>query len=74
MIENSLVFWKTHISCKHIVFEKNKRKIVCLTSYTPSITKAVEKYVDILLIGDSLGSVIYNMDNTRSVTLNMMKN
>ena len=53
---------------------KNKRKIVCLTSYTPSITKAIEKYVDILLIGDSLGSVIYNMDNTRSVTLNMMKN
>ena len=52
---------------------KNKKPIVCLTSYTASITKAVEKYVDVLLIGDSLGTALYGMNNTQSVTLGMMK-
>jgi len=52
---------------------KNKRPIVCLTSYTKSITLAVDKHVDIILVGDSLGSTIYGMKNTRSVSLDMMK-
>ena len=52
---------------------KNKRPIVCITSYTQSITSIVEKYVDILLVGDSLGTAIYGMKNTQSVTLNHMK-
>lgn len=52
---------------------KNKIPIVCLTSYTASITKAIEKHVDVLLIGDSLGTVIYGMNNTQSISLNMMK-
>ena len=52
---------------------KNKRPIVCLTSYTNSITLALDKHVDILLVGDSLGSTIYGMKNTRTVSLDMMK-
>ena len=63
----------TRLKIKDIHSLKNKRSIVCLTSYTAAITKSIEKYVDILLIGDSLGTTIYNMNNTRSVTLNMMK-
>ena len=52
---------------------KNKKKIICLTAYTSSIAKIIDKYVDIILIGDSVGTAIYGMKNTRSVTLDMMK-
>ena len=51
---------------------KNKKKIVCLTSYTSSITKIIDNFVDIILVGDSLGTTIYGMKNTRNVTLEMM--
>ena len=52
---------------------KNIRPIVCLTAYTASITKAIENYVDIILIGDSLGTAIYGMSNTQSVNMDMME-
>ena len=52
---------------------KNKKKITCLTAYTSSIAKIINKFVDIILIGDSLGTAIYGMKNTQSVTLDMMK-
>ena len=61
------------LKIKDIQNMKNKQSIVCLTSYTKSITLSIDKYVDILLIGDSLGSTIYGMKNTRSVNLEMMK-
>ena len=61
------------LKIKDIHNMKNKQSIVCLTSYTKSITLSIDKYVDILLIGDSLGSTIYGMKNTRSVNLEMMK-
>ena len=32
---------------------KNKRKITCLTAYTKSVSKIIDNYVDIILIGDS---------------------
>ena len=52
--------------------KKNKKKITCLTAYTSSIAKIVDNFVDITLIGDSLGTVIYGMENTQKVTLEMM--
>ncbi len=51
-----------------------KRKISCLTAYTSSVAKIIDKYVDIILIGDSLGGAIYGMRNTQKVTLDMMIN
>ena len=60
-------------SIKKIQQLKNKRPISCLTAYTSSIAKIVDQYVDIILIGDSLGTVLYGMQNTKSVTLDMMK-
>ena len=53
---------------------KNKRPISCLTAYSSSISKIVDEYVDIILVGDSLGNAVYGMKNTQSVTLDMMKN
>ena len=52
---------------------KNKRPISCLTAYSSSIAKIVDEYVDIILVGDSLGNAIYGMKNTQNVTLELMK-
>ena len=52
--------------------KKNKSKIVCLTAYSKNIAQIIDKHCDIVLVGDSLGSVLYNYKSTRSVTLDMM--
>jgi len=59
---------------KEIIKKKNKSKIVCLTAYSKNIAEEVDKYVDIVLVGDSLGSVLYNYSSTRKVTLTEMIN
>ena len=64
----------TRININNIKKLKKLRKIKCLTAYTSSIAKIIDPYVDIILIGDSVGTAIYGMKNTRSVTLEMMKN
>ena len=57
---------------KNILNKKNKSKILCLTAYSKNFAELVDKYVDITLIGDSLGSVLYNYDTTKKVTLTNM--
>ena len=53
---------------KKILNKKNKSKIICLTSYSKNIAEEADKYADIILVGDSLGSVLYNYDTTKKVT------
>ena len=55
-----------------IISKKNKSKIICLTSYSKNIAEELDKHVDIILVGDSLGSVLYNYNTTRKVTLQNM--
>ena len=57
---------------KKILSKKNKSKIICLTSYTKNFSEILDKYTDIILVGDSLGSVLYSFDTTKNVNLNMM--
>jgi len=57
---------------KKILNKKNKSKIICLTSYSKNIAEAIDPYTDIILVGDSLGSVLYNYNTTRKVTLEQM--
>ena len=59
---------------KKIINKKNKSKIVCLTAYSKNFSEEIDKYVDIVLVGDSLGSVLYNYTTTRKVTLTEMIN
>ena len=59
---------------KKILKKKNKSKIVCLTSYSKNFAEEIDKHVDIILVGDSLGSVLYNYSTTRKVTLDEMIN
>ena len=61
-----------NIRIKKIIGKKNKSKIVCLTAYSKNIAEIIDKHADIVLVGDSLGSVIYNYSTTRKVTLKMM--
>ena len=57
---------------KQFIAKKNKSKIVCLTAYSKNIASILDNYCDLILVGDSLGSVLYNFTTTRKVTLNMM--
>ena len=57
---------------KRILKKKNKSQILCLTAYSKNFAEEVDKYADITLVGDSLGSVLYNYETTKKVTLTNM--
>lgn len=51
-----------------------KEPIVMLTAYTARQAQLLDEHCDILLVGDSLGQVIYGLPTTIPVTLDMMAN
>jgi len=55
-----------------LISKKNKSKIVCLTAYSKNVATILDDHCDMVLVGDSLGSVLYNYKSTRSVTLDTM--
>ena len=55
-----------------IVSKKNKSKIVSLSVYSKNTARIADKFCDLVLVGDSLGSVLYNYKSTKEVTLNTM--
>ena len=59
---------------KKILNKKNKSKIICLTAYSKNVASILDKYCDLVLVGDSLGSVLYNYKSTKEVTLDTMIN
>lgn len=52
----------------------NKEPIVALTAYTAITASTADRYCDVLLVGDSVGMVIYGYPTTIGVTLDMMIN
>ena len=52
--------------------KKNKKKLVCLTAYSKNIAKILDKYCDIVLVGDSLATAMYGMKNTHQIDLETM--
>jgi 3-methyl-2-oxobutanoate hydroxymethyltransferase len=46
--------------------------LVCLTCYTAPMARLLDPVADLLLVGDSLGMVVYGFDSTLPVTLDMM--
>jgi 3-methyl-2-oxobutanoate hydroxymethyltransferase len=48
------------------------RPIVSLTAYTAPMARLLDPHVDFLLVGDSLGMVLYGFETTLPVTLDMM--
>ncbi len=57
---------------KELIKKKNKRPIVCLTSYSFNISSILDKYCDLILVGDSVSNVLYGMKNTHKLTLEMI--
>ena len=62
------------INYKKLLSKKNNEIITCLTAYSKSHGNILDGKVDLILIGDSLGTTLYGMKNTRSVNIEMMKN
>lgn len=62
------------ISYKNLIQKKNNIPITCLTAYSKPLARILDGKVDLILIGDSVGTTIYGMKNTRSVNIEMMKN
>jgi len=55
-----------------IVARKGKTPIVCLTAYTTPVARLVDRHCDVVLVGDSVGMVLYGLPSTLGVTLDMM--
>ena len=60
------------ITLTDLMARKGGDPIVCLTAYTTSISRLIDDHVDLILVGDSLGMVLYGMDSTLGVTVDMM--
>ena len=56
-----------------ILHKSFSKPISCLTAYSPSIANILDGKIDLILVGDSLGSTLYGMQNTQGVTMDMMK-
>ncbi len=55
-----------------LIKKKNKQNIVSLTAYSKNIASILDNFCDIILVGDSLGSVLYNYKSTKEVSLDIM--
>ena len=52
--------------------QKGQVPIVVLTAYTARMAELLDETCDILMVGDSLGMVVYGMESTLPVTLELM--
>ena len=57
------------LKIKKILLKKGKSKIVSLTAYSKSIAKILDKYCDIILVGDSMANVLYGQTNTHKIKI-----
>lgn len=62
----------TSLTVPDIAARKGGVPLVCLTAYTTPMARLLDPHADVLLVGDSLGMVVYGMDSTLPVTLDMM--
>lgn len=62
------------ITVPQIRARKGGEPISCLTAYTAPMARFLDPHVDLLLVGDSLGNVVYGFDTTIPVSLEMMIN
>lgn len=60
------------ITVPEIRAHKGQKPIVCLTCYHAHTARLLDRHVDIMLVGDSLGMVMHGLPSTLGVTLDMM--
>jgi len=63
---------RKRISAPQLQARKGGQPIVSLTAYSAPMAAFLDPYVDVFIVGDSLGMVFYGMDSTLGVTLDMM--
>lgn len=63
---------RSAVTVRDIAGRKGAVPIVCLTAYTTPMARILDPLVDLLLVGDSLGMVLYGMDTTLGVGLDTM--
>jgi len=68
----SIVAETKRVTVPEIRGRKNAKPVVCLTCYHAHTARLLDPHVDLMLVGDSLGMVMHGMENTLSVTLDMM--
>jgi 3-methyl-2-oxobutanoate hydroxymethyltransferase len=62
----------SRITVPQIRASKGKGRIVSLTAYSSLMARLMDDYVDLIVVGDSVGMVAYGMPSTLPVTLDMM--
>ena len=60
------------ITVPEIRAHKGGKPVVCLTCYHAHTARLLDRHVDLMLVGDSLGMVMHGLENTLGVTLEMM--
>lgn len=55
-----------------ILARKGGAPLVCLTAYTTPVARLADPHCDVVLVGDSLGMVLYGLPSTLGVTMEMM--
>ncbi len=55
-----------------LLAHKGETPMVVLTAYSAQVASLLDAHCDVLLVGDSLGMVVYGFDSTLPVTLEMM--
>lgn len=63
---------KNAITVPDLAARKGTAPMVCLTAYTTPMARLMDAHVDVMLVGDSLGMVLYGMDTTLGVSVDMM--
>ncbi|HVG80670.1 MAG TPA: 3-methyl-2-oxobutanoate hydroxymethyltransferase [Methylomirabilota bacterium] len=62
----------SRISIPELSQRKGGTPIVALTAYSTPMARLLDAHVDLLLVGDSVGMVLYGLEDTLPVTLDMM--
>ena len=58
----------------NILNKKRKSKIVSLTAYSKNIAEILDKYCDIVLVGDSMANVLYGHKDTHKIAYKILFN
>ena len=60
------------IDINSILKKKGQKPIICLTAYSKPMAEILDKHCDIILVGDSLGMVLYGMKTIKEVKIETM--
>ena len=71
-VRTLLIFFMNISKIRALKTASDPKPIVCLTAYTAPVALIADKHADLILVGDSLGMVLYGMKNTLAVTTDMM--